>query len=160
MKKASPQWGLSPGEKRAALFICAVCIVGWSYLQIRTMQSPSALPLTTEDTAAINAIRQAATAMDKPVKAEESADLTEKPDIASNASQPIKSQPLDINTASQKELEGLPGIGPKLAAQIIETRRAKGKFNRIEDLLDVPGIGDKKLQKMRPLINCPVKPAK
>ncbi|MCX7750709.1 MAG: 5'-nucleotidase C-terminal domain-containing protein [Candidatus Bipolaricaulota bacterium] len=48
---------------------------------------------------------------------------------------------LNINTASQKELETLPRIGPTLAQRIIEYREAKGGFKALEELLEVKGIG-------------------
>ena len=55
---------------------------------------------------------------------------------------PIKSIfPIDLNSAGYDELILLPGIGKKTARRIIELRRKKGGFQRIEDLLEVPGIG-------------------
>lgn len=54
-----------------------------------------------------------------------------------------------INTATAAELEGLPGVGPVLAAEIIAFRSANGPFAVVEDLLDVPGIGEAKLGAMR-----------
>ncbi|MDH5683296.1 MAG: helix-hairpin-helix domain-containing protein [candidate division WOR-3 bacterium] len=57
--------------------------------------------------------------------------------------------PVDINHATSKELEVLPGIGPVLAQRIIEERSRVGKFSSPEDLLKVSGIGQKKLAKIR-----------
>lgn len=59
---------------------------------------------------------------------------------------------IDINSATQKELEGLPEIGPKLAQAIIDYRSANGPFSRIEDLLQVPRIGEGILEQVRPFI--------
>lgn len=59
---------------------------------------------------------------------------------------------VNINTASQEELESLPGIGPALATQIIAYRDANGPFKKIEDLVDVPGIGPKTYEKVKDLI--------
>jgi len=59
---------------------------------------------------------------------------------------------LDLNTATQSELEGLPGIGPALAKRIIDFREDNGKFRRVEDLLNVRGIGKIRFEKLRPLI--------
>ena len=57
--------------------------------------------------------------------------------------------PVDINTATNGELEQLPGIGPKIAAAIVEHRSTNGPFRSIEDLLLVKGIGPKKLEALR-----------
>jgi competence ComEA-like helix-hairpin-helix protein len=54
---------------------------------------------------------------------------------------------IDVNRASQKELESLPGIGPKLADAILKNRLEKGLFHRADDLLRVRGIGPKRLKK-------------
>lgn len=61
-------------------------------------------------------------------------------------------QRVNINTASQEELESLPGIGPALAKQIIAYRTVNGPFKSIEDILDVPGIGPKTFEKIKDLI--------
>lgn len=52
---------------------------------------------------------------------------------------------VDLNRATAVELEQLPGIGPSLAAAIVTWRTDHGRFDRVDDLLDVPGIGPAKL---------------
>jgi len=59
---------------------------------------------------------------------------------------------IDINRATALELEALPGIGPKLARQIVEDRTANGPFRSPEDLLRVKGIGQAKLEQIKDLI--------
>ena len=59
---------------------------------------------------------------------------------------------IDINTASQTELETLPGIGPSTAAKIINYRKENGKFNNIEDIKNINGIGDSKYEQIKNLI--------
>ena len=59
---------------------------------------------------------------------------------------------IDINRASAKELEALPGIGPALARQIVEDRTANGPYRSPEDLLRVKGIGQAKLDKIKEMI--------
>ncbi len=58
--------------------------------------------------------------------------------------------PVRLNHASAAELETLPGIGPTLAARIIEYRTANGPFATIEAVGEVKGIGDKVLEEIRP----------
>ena len=56
---------------------------------------------------------------------------------------------VNINTAGASELEALPGIGPALAARIVEYRDGHGPFASVDDLTDVPGIGPAKLEALR-----------
>lgn len=60
--------------------------------------------------------------------------------------------PVCINTATEPELELLPGIGPSLASAIVEYRQTHGLFRSVDELLDVPGIGAAKLALIRPLV--------
>ena len=59
---------------------------------------------------------------------------------------------ININTATQGELESLPMIGPVLARQIIYYRTDHGPFKKIEDIVDVPGIGPKTFEVIKDLI--------
>ena len=59
---------------------------------------------------------------------------------------------MNINTASVAELNGLPGIGTKTAALIVEYRQKNGPFKKIEELMNVKGIGEKSFLKLKPLI--------
>jgi competence protein ComEA len=65
---------------------------------------------------------------------------------------PMGNNLVNINTASQAELEGLPGIGPITAQKIITYRDRNGGFASIEAILDVPGIGPKTLDEIYYLI--------
>jgi len=59
---------------------------------------------------------------------------------------------LNLNTATAGELQTLPGIGPSLARKIIEFREKKGGFKRIEELLAVPGISEKRWRILKDLV--------
>ncbi|HEY7289055.1 MAG TPA: helix-hairpin-helix domain-containing protein [Vicinamibacterales bacterium] len=58
-------------------------------------------------------------------------------------------QVVNINSASAAEFEALPGIGPKLAARIIEYRQKNGPFKKVEDLMNVRGLGEKNFLKLK-----------
>jgi len=57
---------------------------------------------------------------------------------------------VNINTASVKELDALPGIGTKTAALIVEYRQKNGPFKKIEELMNVRGVGEKSFLKLKP----------
>lgn len=57
---------------------------------------------------------------------------------------------VNLNTASAADLEQLPGIGAKVAARIVDYRTKNGPFRKIEELMNVQGIGEKSFLKLRP----------
>lgn len=63
-----------------------------------------------------------------------------------------KSNMININTATQTELESLSGIGPSTALKIINYREEHGKFKSIEEIKEVPGIGDAKFNSIKDMI--------
>ncbi len=69
-----------------------------------------------------------------------------------NSSNNTKISKVNINNATQTELETLPGIGPSTALKIINYRKEKGKFNKIEDIKNVNGIGENKFNKIKEFI--------
>jgi competence protein ComEA len=75
---------------------------------------------------------------------------TSRPAAASKKAAEL-SAAINVNDADQKELQKLPGIGPKLSQRIIDTRE-KAAFKSIDDLRRVPGIGPKTLEKIRPYV--------
>jgi competence protein ComEA len=60
--------------------------------------------------------------------------------------------PVNLNTATAAQLESLPGIGKSTAERILEYRQKNGGFKKIEDLMNVRGIGEKSFLKMKGLI--------
>ena len=71
---------------------------------------------------------------------------------AQTVQKPTADAPLNINTATATALEALPGIGAATAARIIEYRQKNGAFKKVEDLMNVRGIGEKTFLSLKPLI--------
>ena len=65
------------------------------------------------------------------------------------ASSTTRTGQVDINNASEQELTQLKGVGPAIAKRIITYRNSHGRFSKPDDLLNVKGIGEKTLEKMR-----------
>jgi len=59
---------------------------------------------------------------------------------------------VNINTATVEQLSMLPGIGEGRAKAVVEARKRSGGFKRVEDLLEVKGIGEMSLEKLRPFL--------
>jgi competence protein ComEA len=74
------------------------------------------------------------------------------------AAKPVSTAVVNLNTASATDLEGLPGIGAKTAARIVEYRQKNGPFKKVEELMNVRGVGEKNFLKLKAQIT--VTPAK
>ncbi|WTW94721.1 ComEA family DNA-binding protein [Streptomycetaceae bacterium NBC_01309] len=59
---------------------------------------------------------------------------------------------VDLNTATAEQLEGLPGIGPVMAASILEWRGRHGRFTSVEQLREIRGIGERRFEELRPRV--------
>jgi competence protein ComEA len=70
--------------------------------------------------------------------------------VSQDAAEAKTSAAVNLNTASAAQLEELPGIGAKMALRIVEYRQKNGGFKKIEDLMNVKGIGEKAFLKLKP----------
>ena len=70
---------------------------------------------------------------------------------AQMAKRPI-AEKVDLNRATEKDFEALPGIGPVLAERIVEYRQSRGAFREVDQLRHVNGIGKKKFERIRSLV--------
>ena len=72
--------------------------------------------------------------------------------FAADASDSAAGKKVNINQASAKELANLPRIGAKVADRIVEYRQAHGSFAKVEDLMEVKGIGEKLFTTLKPYV--------
>ena len=59
---------------------------------------------------------------------------------------------VNVNTATAEQFEALPGIGAKMAARIVEYRQKNGQFKKVEELMNVKGIGEQSFLKLKPYL--------
>ena len=76
----------------------------------------------------------------------------DNPPVQPPSGQPATGGKVNINTADSAALESLPGIGPSLAQRIIDHRQINGPFERIEDVMEVSGIGEATFEGIQDLI--------
>jgi competence protein ComEA len=65
---------------------------------------------------------------------------------------PAVSTPVNLNTATAADLQALPGVGAATARLIIEHREKNGGFKKIEELMNIKGIGEKSFLKLKPMV--------
>lgn len=75
-----------------------------------------------------------------------------QPTRAAGAEEILPAGPIDLNTATLEQLDTLPGIGPAIAQRIIDYRTEHGPFSSVTDLLQVDGIGEKRLEAIWDLV--------
>ena len=124
---------LTPAERRGGTMLVFLLLLGTGYDLWREHfpQAPPAEP--------------------PPVPAPAESLVAASRDSASTAvdNGPVEPR-LDLNRASAAELDALPGIGPVLAARIVEHRRLHGRFRRIEELRAVRGVGPRLYERLSP----------
>lgn len=150
--KNAPVWGFTTGERHAILLVCAAALIGVGYRLYQQSVIPEIAPITAQDSAAVAAIKKASESQAAIPSNQANGDTSAVP-----LGDPSSVDPaglLDLNRATQAQLEALPGIGPVLARRILETRDQLGGFQCLEELLEVPGIGRGRLEKIRRLVIC------
>jgi competence ComEA-like helix-hairpin-helix protein len=161
------QVGMTPTEFRASLFLAALLLGGSVVNFVASRSNPIDPAVYAENDAYFNERRQFTTVADT-IEQRSPADSTagdsmavadslQSSDhgyqVADDMATPVAASfPIDINRANATQLEMLPRIGPALSGRIVDFRRENGPFRFVEDLLMVRGIGDRTLERLRPLI--------
>ena len=71
---------------------------------------------------------------------------------SSSKARATAANPVNLNSASAAQLQTLPGVGASAAQRILDYRQKNGSFKKIEELMNVKGIGEKSFLKLKPLI--------
>jgi competence ComEA-like helix-hairpin-helix protein len=179
LTKLESRIGLTRGDVTVTLFVALAALAGFIYLTFFDSRPPDVahqemLALTVRHDsivaarkqARLNAIANVAAPADsshsndsaavwQPLTAEDAAaddaiEKAEKP-APRRGGKDAPARPVNLNAAPKGELTKLPGVGEKTAEAIIE-RRTHIPFRRIEDIMEVKGIGEKKFEKMKPYL--------
>lgn len=145
--KVTGSAGSQPSLARVAAIAILVNLVV-SGLVVVALRWPNPQPIRVATVAAV----MEPVAEDSAVAAERSGAIPEIPAGVDSSTQASGSALIDINTASAAELESLPGIGPTLAGRIVRYRDEEGPFSTVEELMNVQGIGERTLDRVRGLI--------
>lgn len=168
---------MTKGEIQAVIFVAVSMLAGAAILLVKQYDSdllPDLGPAQAHGrlNAGIETVSATATADDsnarlpstgsdarRPAATQDSGHLVATQDsrhpdagVSSNSASSTGNLLVPVNTAPASELQKLPGIGPKLAEAIIEYRTRSGPFERVDQLLEVRGIGPAKLGRIRPLV--------
>ena len=138
-------WVLGSGGARETV---AVTVAAPSETASALEETASALEETASAPAAADETAAAEAATTDGVPAASAAE-TQEPALQ----EPTQENPLNLNTATQAQLELLPGIGPALAQAILDYRAEFGPFTAPEQLMEVPGIGEKRFAAVEQLID-------
>ena len=126
--------GFTRSETRALLFLVVTFVVGvgvWAYRN-RWAPLPEPTEPRLEDQKGTNAINGR--------------------EETRNADDESDDKTIVLNDADCQELESLPGIGPVIAARIVEYRERHGDFNSLEELIEVNGIGQQTVERLKPYL--------
>ena len=137
--------GLTQNERRGARVLAIVLAIG-TLSDLHRAHAPVPAPSPERYAAA------PATADTVPPGSPVSNAVRARPPAAA-----VAPQPLDLDSASAADLDRLPGIGPVLAARIVEHRRVHGRFHHVDELLLVHGIGPRLLERLRPWLREPTR---
>ncbi len=142
---------LSPSEKRGLLMISAVLFFGFIIQWVQPYFIQDDLYDYSVQDSIFKKISSDTMTVDKKMTIED-VETKKKEQKRKSKKSELLTKSININSASQKELEKLPRIGPATAKNIIEFRKENGPFKTFKDIKKVKRIGPKTLEKIKPYI--------
>ena len=148
----------TPSERRALLFVAAVAALGLGVRGLRAFRPPQ-MPgtareaLVSQMAAVDSAVTRGGRSRSKAPGSGSSVGSSSSPAAARSVGSAAAARgPVDLDRATEGELDALPGIGPALARRIIEDRTNSGPFGSLDALQDVRGIGPALATKLAPFV--------
>ena len=136
---------------KAGMLAATGALVIWIGWPIQEQKTSEAVPQPWDEAGVIQALEPApVTDTTAPRGAFRQAERKEQ---VAKSRQAGHNSKLDINRATVRELQNLPGIGEVLAQRVVEHRKAYGPFQTIDELKSVKGIGRKRIEQLRPLVS-------
>jgi competence protein ComEA len=138
---------------KLAMLAMTMGVVFWIGWQTPQASVKKQAPVAGTEAASLPAVAPNATEQKAGVQSVDQARVA-KPPVAAKTKRSDARQGglLDLNRASVEELDSLPGIGPVLAQRVVAYRKSVGKFQAVDELRDVKGIGVKKFNRIKPLV--------
>ena len=141
-------FGFTRNETKMILLLCSTLLLGLAFRYYNSSSEDRKPPEKGFDYTIPDSIFQELSAAPGPSsKAVDSTGHSSGKSAKLDANSPV-----NINTATPEELVQLPGIGPAYAERIISYRKDNGPFTSVDDLVNVKGIGEKKLERLRPFV--------
>ena len=163
MLRQDASWAVpTPSERRALLFVAAVAALGLGVRGLRALRPPQVPStareaLVTQIAAVDSAVTRGGRSRSKTPSARSSAGSARPGGYSDSAAASVGSSaaargPVDLDRATEAELDALPGIGPALARRIIENRTSSGPFGSLDALQEVRGIGPALAANLAPFV--------
>jgi len=145
MAESNPRdWTIGPAKWAAVAVLGGASLTGIVWSIARGPGSPAPAVVLAGDPEPASSARAGDQAVSVPARSEGSDGRA--------VTVPVRAAKVDLNSATQAQLETLPGVGPEIAKRIIEFRKSRGMFRSVEQLDGVKGIGTKMMEKLRPLV--------
>jgi competence ComEA-like helix-hairpin-helix protein len=145
-RRIQTRLGLTKSEAGVILFLSFGLIIGGAAKILKLDKATERYDFSQSD----SLFEAASSRIDSIIAVEE--DTLNPANGGRTATKPHVDFPLDLNKATLIQLTALPGVGKGTAQKILNFRSSNSRFNTVEDLLKIEGIGPKKYQKIKPLV--------